>query len=263
MDFIRRFIEQKISRATGAEVRIGGLSFSPFTGVVEVLNLGVGTFLTVRKIEAKIAVARALKQEIVVRSLSIEGPVVTITRIADGTTNLPPRPAGDKKTSEPKKSWEFEAHKVLVVGGRVALQDGNGYHVSIENLDGSVEMKSTDQAEFVFAADSLGRRDHPVELGEARLVGKLAGGLNLTLSAGSMLDLNLRTPAIASGRWDGEMNLSMALATLLALLPPQTRPPITIATGDARLSASGSFDRAGNVFNLHTFELRAGAVTLR
>ena len=142
MEFIRRFIEEKISRATGQEVRFGKLSFSPLSGGVEVRDLSVATFLTVRKIEARIAVARAMKQEIVLRSLAIEGPVVTIARGADGKTNLPTRPQWAEKTglAEAGKSWEFEAQKVLLVGGRIALEDASGYRLSVENLCGSVEM---------------------------------------------------------------------------------------------------------------------------
>jgi len=49
MEFIRKFIEQKISLATGADVRIGKFSFSPLSGTVEVRDLLVGTFLAVRK----------------------------------------------------------------------------------------------------------------------------------------------------------------------------------------------------------------------
>jgi hypothetical protein len=271
MDFIRRFIEQKISRATGAEVRFGKLSFSPLSGVVEVQDLSVGTFLTVKRIEAKIAVARALKQEIVVRSLAIEGPIITVRRDVDGKINLPPRPVRPPTSpaisptapGEAKKSWEFEAHKVLLVSGGVTFADFSGYRVSLDNVTGSVEMKSSEQAEFVFAAASLGRRDQPVELGEARMLGKLAGGINVTLSAGSMIDLNVRAEAIDADRWNGELNLAMSLATLLTLLPPEIRLPISTATGEAKLSAIGSVDRGTSAINLQSFELRTGPVTVK
>jgi hypothetical protein len=264
MDFIRRFIEQKVSQATGAQVRIGKLSFSPFTGGVEVLDLSVGDLLTVKRIDAKIAVARALKQEIVVRSLAIERPVLTINRRVDGTTNLPPRPpARPEKSGESKSAWEFEAQKVLLVAGQIVMKDAGGYHISLDNLTGSIDRKSADETDFLLVADSVGRRDQPVNLGEARLIGKLAGSLNLTLSAGSMLDLSLRTASLDSGCWEGELFLAMSLSMLLALLPPQARLPITSATGDARLSAGGSFDRTSGAFDLKQFELKAGPVTLR
>jgi hypothetical protein len=266
MDFIRHFIEQKISTTTGETVHIGKLSFSPLSGTVQVRNLSVGSFLTVRKVEAIIAVARALRQEIVVRSLAIEGLGVAITRSADGKLNLPQRPpprVDQSGARDAAKSWEFEAKKVLLVGGRVQFSDASGYQISLENLTGSVEMKSSKDAEFIFAADSLGRRDRTVELGDARLLGKLCGALNFTLSAGSMLDLNLRTPAIASGQWDGEMLLALSLPTLLALLPAAVKLPITTATGDAKISVAGSFDQTTCALRLRQFELRTGPVTLR
>jgi hypothetical protein len=265
MDFIRRFIEQRISRATGSDVRFGKISFSPFTGGVEVLDLCVGDFLAVKRIEAKIAVARALNQEIVVRSLAIEAPVLTINRRMDGTTNLPPRPQKQQaeKSPETKTTWEFEAQKVLLVSGKIVIRDAGGYLISLDNLTGSIDRNSADESDFVLTADSVGRRDKIVNLGQAQLIGKLASGLNLTLCAGSMLDLNVRTASIDSGRWEGEIILAMSLAMLLSLLPPQARLPVTSATGDARLLAVGSFDRASGGFDLKQFELKTGPVTLR
>ena len=82
MDFIRRFIEQKISRATGAEVRFGKFSFSPLSGVVEVRDLAVGTFLTVRKIEAKIAIEAAI-------ALAEGKKLPTNTTFNNGLINVP------------------------------------------------------------------------------------------------------------------------------------------------------------------------------
>jgi hypothetical protein len=264
MEFIRRFIEEKISRATGQAVRFGKVSFSPMSGGVEVRDLSVGTFLTVRKIEAKIAVARALKQEIVLRSLAIEEPVVTIVRGVDGKSNLPARPESIEKSGggDGGKAWEFEAQKVLLVGGRIAVEDASGYRISLENICGSVEMKSAREAEFLFAADSLGRRDVAVELGEARLLGKVAGTIEVTVICGAMLDLNLRSPGIESGKLEGELNLAMALTTLLALLPANVRLPIATASGEARLSAAGSFDRTSGKFEMQRFELKTGVVTV-
>jgi uncharacterized protein involved in outer membrane biogenesis len=263
MNFIRRFIEQKISRATGAEVRLGAFSFSPLSGVVQVRELAVGTFLTVRRIEARIAVGRALKQEIVVRSLAIEGPVVTITRDAAGKFNLPPLPSRQAAAGDEKKSWEFEAQKVLVVEGQASFLDASGYRISLDKVIGSIERKSPNETELVFAADSLGRRDIAVELGEARLLGKVASGISFALTAGSLLDLSVRTAALESGRWEGEMNLAMSLATLLALLPPAVRLPITTASGEARLAVTGGFDRSTSTLNLQTFELRTNVVAVR
>jgi len=89
--------------------------------------------------------------------------------------NLPPRPVrnGRVNRKEGKKSWEFEANKVLLVEGKVSFEDAGAYRISLENLTGSVVMKSPRAGEFVFAADSLGRRDVAVELGESRLLGPI------------------------------------------------------------------------------------------
>jgi hypothetical protein len=49
---------------------------------------------------------------------------------------------------------------------------------------------------------------------------------------------------------------------LLALLPPAVRLPIATASGEARLMASGSFDRDARSISLRSFELRTGPVTV-
>jgi hypothetical protein len=169
----------------------------------------------------------------------------------------------ESEPAETRKSWEFEARKVLLVGGQVSFEDAGGYRISLDNLMGSVEMNSPAEAQIIVTADSFGRRDQAVEFGEARLLGKLAGGLNLTLSAGSMLDLCVRTPALDSGPWEGELNLAMSLTTLLALLPPALHLPLITATGEARLSVTGRFDRQTAALHLQSFELHTDPVTLR
>jgi len=65
------------------------------------------------------------------------------------------------------------------------------------------------------------------------------------------------------GRWDGELNLALSLATLLALLPPAVKLPISAASGEARLTAAGSFDRGKATFEMSRFEMRHGVVTVR
>ena len=46
--------------------------------------------LTIARVKASVAVARALKGEIVVKSLTIERPVVNVVRVG-GKSNLPKR----------------------------------------------------------------------------------------------------------------------------------------------------------------------------
>ena len=47
--------------------------------------------LTIRRVRAEISVARALKKEIVIKSLSIEGPVLSIVKRATGGRTCPSR----------------------------------------------------------------------------------------------------------------------------------------------------------------------------
>src|SRR4051794_20841718 len=97
MSFIRQLIERKISSATGSAVTFGDFKFSPLSGAIEVRGVKVAAvafavpFVTIDRVLATVSVARALKQEIVVKSLAIEKPVFSYQLRSDGSTNLPPR----------------------------------------------------------------------------------------------------------------------------------------------------------------------------
>src|SRR5215831_2623121 len=118
MSFIRQLIEKKISTAMGAAVTFGDFKFSPMSGTVELENVRIAAerfvppFLSIGRIEASIAVARALRGEMILRSLVIERPVLTLNIHADGKSNLPARPRGKAEAIVRKEGaagglWEF------------------------------------------------------------------------------------------------------------------------------------------------------------
>ncbi len=279
MEFIRKFVEQKIASATGAAVRMGAFSFSPLSGTVEMRDLEVAApLLSIRRIEAKLAVARALRQEIVIKSLVIDGPDVRVVRRSDGTFNFPQRtgsaPAPKTQTADSSSGkWEFEAQKVLLVGGRVEFTDETlgGYRVSIEKLDGSLEATPAG-FEFVAEAGSLGRRDQAVELGEAQLVGRLPGvtdlaniargAVELSLKAGELLRIQVQTPSIASRTVSGELSAAATLQWMKSVLPSSIRLPLSDATGDVKLDARGSYSPVEGLL-LSTLQFSASSVRLR
>src|SRR5437870_4465024 len=94
MSFIRQLIERKISTVTGATVTMDEFKFSPISGTIEAVHLKMAAerfvppFLSVERMQAKVAVARALRGEIVLHSLSVERPVFIYAIHSDGKTNL-------------------------------------------------------------------------------------------------------------------------------------------------------------------------------
>src|SRR5437763_16567803 len=91
MAILQPAIERKLSSLLGAPVTFDKLNVSLIGGSIEALGVRAGDFLTIAKIRAEIAIKKALKGVIVVKSLTIERPAVTIARRDDGTLNFPRR----------------------------------------------------------------------------------------------------------------------------------------------------------------------------
>jgi uncharacterized protein involved in outer membrane biogenesis len=133
MKFLQQSIEKKLSSLLGANVTFGRLKISALSGRLEAENMTVAgdtpdrPLLTIRGIEAQIAVAKALAGQIVVKSLVIDGPEIFLIRREDGSLNIPKRPvkfasdAGQESTDE-SAGWQFEAQSILVRDGRIRFQ---------------------------------------------------------------------------------------------------------------------------------------------
>jgi uncharacterized protein involved in outer membrane biogenesis len=122
-------IEERLSNLLGAKVTFGWLKISPLSGRLEAENMIAAgdtpdqPLLTIRRIEAQIAVTKALAGQIVVKSLLIEGPELFLIRREDGSLNIPKRPpkfASDD--DEESTAWQFEAQSVRVKDGRIRFQ---------------------------------------------------------------------------------------------------------------------------------------------
>ncbi len=239
MMLLQQPIQRKLSALLGAEVTFDKLNFSLLGGSIEAVGVKVGDLLTVDRVVAKVAVARAIKGEIVVTSLTIEKPVVTLIRSADGSFNLP-----KSKKSEPPKSvsdktipsddneesrWSFDAEKVLVVDGQIQLSAGGGYRASIEKLLVELKRKDTGYA-VTLLADSVGRRDIPIDLGQLRGTATITNAPDLTalppraaaeanLELGDKIKLKLRTPEIRRRVVDVAFDGTVDFALLKSLLP--------------------------------------------
>ena len=242
MDFIRRLLEQKVAAAVGQPVTLGNLSVSPLSGSVDIRELVVGTLLRVKRVQAKISLARALKQEIVVKSLTIKSPQITL----DGPPPRPPAKAGGPS----KTAWSFEAEQVLVVDGQITYRDpASGYTIAIEKLDGSVRRTAGGRNyEFTLAAPTSGRRDQPVELGPAKIWGTFADdAIDGQLQVGTIVDAKASTAAIKTGPWMASVEIIAALELMLRLLPPQVKLPITAASGEVTLLMAATVKQGGDV----------------
>jgi uncharacterized protein involved in outer membrane biogenesis len=133
MKLLQQPIEEKLSKLLGARVTFGWLKISPLSGRLEAENMIVAgdapdqPLLTIRRIEAQIAVAKALAGQIVVKSLLIEGPELFLIRCEDGSLNIPKRPprfASDAldESTDKSNSRQFEVQSVRVQDGRVRFQ---------------------------------------------------------------------------------------------------------------------------------------------
>src|SRR4051812_23789454 len=98
MSLLQNPIQNKLSALLGTQVTFEKLNVSLLGGVLDVHGVTVAgedadpPVLTVGRVRAEIALTKALAGEIVIKSLTIEGPVVTIVRRRDGGTNLPRPP---------------------------------------------------------------------------------------------------------------------------------------------------------------------------
>jgi len=284
MSFIRQLIERKISAATGAVVAIGQFSFSPFTGVVEILDMKVSVsrfvppVLGVERIFAKLSVTRAMKQEIVLKELSIEKPALTVQIRSDGTSNLTRPDTHKSETPEQDKqaggSWGFECDQISVIGANLQLHHfgHEGYKVAIERLNGAIKADGND-LQLKFIADTCGRRDIPLELGQLSFDGRLTGaggfnnfttcGLDAMIRLSSNIAVKLTSSVLSNHNFDFDIAASMKLPTLLQLLPDDLRLPVVV-DGDTpvNLKARASFGRDRGL-KLQSLDLKATDLSVR
>jgi uncharacterized protein involved in outer membrane biogenesis len=247
MRLIREQVEKRMSAMLGAEVSFEKLNLSLLAGTIDAQGVKIQTgtadppLLTVRRLKAEVSLAAALKKELVIRSLTIENPVVYLSRSADGQLNLPQKPASDTSrqttdrttdtnaTEEQPSSWRFEAKKVLVVDGRFTFRDENtGYHVLIEPV--LVELKESGGGfEFTLMADRASRQDQPADIGSLRLHGQARdvptplqwqkARIIASLQAGELLRGQVDVASLQPLELKAQLNGTIVVSDVLRLLP--------------------------------------------
>jgi uncharacterized protein involved in outer membrane biogenesis len=148
MKFLQDTIERKLSQLLGKQVSFEQLNISPLSGQIDAEGMTVAgdepnqPLLSVLRISAKIAVAKALAGQIVIKSLVIDGPTVNLIRRRDGSMNIPrggERPiTGDEE--DKAGGWELEAQSIQVTNGRITFQDllSESGIVSADQINGEV-----------------------------------------------------------------------------------------------------------------------------
>jgi uncharacterized protein involved in outer membrane biogenesis len=151
--FIQDTIEKKLSELLGRQVTFERLNVSPLSGQVEAEGMTIAgdagdkPLLSVARIGAKVAVAKALAGQIVIKSMTIEGPVLRIPRLGDGSFKIPPR-ANSSAAQERNGAggWHVEAESVQLIDGSVFLGDA-GSSAAARQINGQLKLSAERRAE--------------------------------------------------------------------------------------------------------------------
>jgi len=148
MKFVQDTIENKLSQLLGRRVSFERLNISPLSGQIDAEGMTVAgdepnrPLLSVARISAKVAIAKALAGQIVIKSLVIEGPTVNLIRRSDGSMNIPRRGKSPAVGGEQEKAdgWQLEAQSIRVANGRITFEDllGKSGIALAEQINGEV-----------------------------------------------------------------------------------------------------------------------------
>src|SRR5215216_1656277 len=116
MKLAQPLIERKLSALLGVEVKFDQFRLSLIPATIEVTGVKIGDGISAARGVANISLGRALKGEIIVKSITIERPELNIAALP----KRPPRVPSEKKepsTEEDKTRWTFDIEKLLIVDG--------------------------------------------------------------------------------------------------------------------------------------------------
>lgn len=272
MGILQQPIQRKLSSLLGAQVTFEKLNVSLIGGSIDAAGVTVAgddpgePLLTVGRARVEIAVGRALRGEIVVKSITIENPVLSVIHHEDGSTNLPrsrvvedeppaetqtPEPAEARPTDEEgaaeESKWKFDVRKVLLVDGELHFRSRRlgGYHLSARRVLAELT-RGEGRLGFTVIAESVGRRDQPSELGVFKASGALTGVADLTKAAeaglkaqvelGEQLRADVDSAALKSRELGVRADGNLDLRAILPLLPGDVRRLLDALRGNARLA---------------------------
>jgi hypothetical protein len=176
MSVLQHPIERKLSRVFGTPVTFSDLKISPLSGRLDAFDMvvtgasGELPLLRIGKISAQVAVARALAGQIVLKSLTVESPRISIFRRRDGTFNLPPwgryfstAASAAAPQSSSDTSFSLEARSMRIQGGQISFADGS-YRASAGPINTEITIDDR-RARVVVTTAHLAREDVPLEFG--------------------------------------------------------------------------------------------------
>jgi len=180
MKFLQQPIEKKLSSLLGAKVTFQRLKISPLAGKLEAEGMIVAgdspnqPLLTVARIEAQIAVTRALAGQLVIKSLIVEKPEIFLNRQIAERLKKRPRtiPKPPTQSDEDATAWQFEAQSISIESGQIRFQEG-GYAAAAAQIRGELSCQNG-KTQIKAMIGQIGRRDQPVEFGPVEISGQIA-----------------------------------------------------------------------------------------
>jgi hypothetical protein len=126
MTLLQQPIERALSSLLGMEVKFEQYKVSLLAATIEVtgIKIGGGAISAARGV-ANISIGRALKGEIIVKSISIERLDVNIPALPKRSPKPPsekprePPPLMDEEKEKPR--WTFDIEKLLILEGRLVI----------------------------------------------------------------------------------------------------------------------------------------------
>lgn len=225
MAILQPVIERKLSALLGADVSFENLNLSLLAGSIEVIGLKAGDFVTVVRVVAKVSATKALKGEIVVKSVTIERPVIEVEKLPKRVAKRGggPAPAAIADGDDDKTRWKMDVEKLLVVDGQINIKPG----MSVKKL--LLELKRAgDGYGVTMLADSALGLGQLKGTGTISNVPDLAAIMNAaasaTLELGDIGKLKVQTPRLASKSFDVSFDGHIDLPRILKLLVPSVRP---------------------------------------
>jgi hypothetical protein len=194
MKFVQDTIERKLSQLLARQVTFERLNVSPLSGQVEAEGMTVAgddsnpPLLSVKRISAKIAIAKALAGQIVIKSMEIEGPSLRLPRLPDGSIQfpcLPKRPADEQENKA--DAWQLEAQSIRLTAGAVFLGPLGG---------GAVAEKFTGELKMPAGSPATAELKGSVDI--ARCLGALSPAISLP-------------PALSTIKFDGPADIQILL----------------------------------------------------
>lgn len=301
MGLLHHPVEKRLSAALGAPVTFDKLDVSLLGGSVDATGVTIGgddpavPFLTIRRVRAEIALGAAFRKEFVIKSLTLEKPIVTIVRGSDGQLNLPQRfrpnlpvvadaSASAGQTSDgvsdtnatptAEGTWKFEARKVLLVDGEVHFRDASGINVSFEQVLGEIKEAGTG-LELTLIVDSATRRDEPAGPVQIRVQGRAdnvpdlshwqRAAVHATVEVGEALRAVVRATSLQPPQLQVDLTGSADMDSLAAFAPPGVKALDPIRSGALRgraeVTARATYGPADGL-RVPEFVLRATDLTL-